>query len=55
MKKIFIVSACAFALCLTSCASKQAPETDTSVDAPQTENTQTENEEAEDTSENTES
>ncbi len=26
MKKIFIASACAFSLCLTSCASKQAPE-----------------------------
>ena len=37
MKKILIATACAFTLCLTSCASKAAPETKTETQPPQTE------------------
>lgn len=37
MKKVLIASVCAFALCLTSCASKQAPLEETQQQAPQTE------------------
>ena len=37
MKKILIAPACAFTLCLTSCASKAAPETKTETQPPQTE------------------
>ena len=45
MKKILIATACAVTLCFTGCASKQAPETDTQTQAPQTEITPTEAEE----------
>ena len=56
MKKVLIASVCAFALCLTSCASKQAPLEEAQPEAPQTEVDVTEtNEEAEETQpENTE-
>lgn len=56
MKKVLIASVCAFALCLTSCASKQAPLEEAQPEAPQTEVDVTEtNEEVEETqSENTE-
>ena len=56
MKKVLIASVCAFALCLTSCASKQAPLEETQPEAPQTEVDVTEtNEEVEETQpENTE-
>lgn len=37
MKKILIAAACVFILCLTSCASDQAPETENQIQAPQTE------------------
>ena len=37
MKKILIATACAFTLCLTSCASKTAPETESKNQPPQTE------------------
>lgn len=40
MKKILIASSCAIMLCFTSCASKQAPDTDSQTEAPQTENTE---------------
>ena len=42
MKKILIASSCAIMLCFTSCASKQAPETDSQVEAPETETSETE-------------
>ncbi len=42
MKKILIASACAFTLCFTSCASKQAPETESQTQAPLEEQTETE-------------
>lgn len=38
MKKILIASACAFTLCFTSCASKQAPESEAQTETPQIEN-----------------
>lgn len=37
MKKILIAAACVFILCLTSCASDQAPEKENQIQAPQTE------------------
>ncbi len=37
MKKNLIAAACVFILCLTSCASDQAPETENQIQAPQTE------------------
>jgi hypothetical protein len=37
MKKILIASSCAILLCFTSCASKQAPEADSQIEAPETE------------------
>ena len=37
MKKILIASACALTLCLTSCATKQAPESESQTQAPQNE------------------
>ena len=53
MKKILIASACAITLCFTSCASKQAPATDSQVEqAPQIEaETNADEESAEETSE----
>ena len=55
MKKILIASSCAFLLCFTSCATKQAPENDSQIEAPQAENAENEvtNEETS-TDENTE-
>ena len=44
MKKILIAVLCVFALCFTSCASKQAPETEPQVESPVPENTETEQE-----------
>ena len=40
MKKILIASSCAIMLCFTSCASKQAPEADSQIEAPETDNTE---------------
>ena len=37
MKKILIASSCAILLCFTSCASKQAPESESQIEAPETE------------------
>ncbi len=55
MKKILIATACAFTLCLTSCASKAAPETESDNQAPQTEIEENETQtESESTSENAE-
>ena len=42
MKKILIASSCAILLCFTSCASKQAPESEVQIEAPATEGTETE-------------
>lgn len=42
MKKMFIVSACAIALCFTSCATKQAPAAESQTEAPQTTETEEE-------------
>lgn len=42
MKKILIASSCAILLCFTSCASKQAPESESQIEAPATESTETE-------------
>ena len=42
MKKILIASSCAILLCFTSCASKQAPESEAQIEAPATEGTETE-------------
>lgn len=55
MKKLLIASSCAFLLCFTSCATKQAPENDSQIEAPQAENAENEvtNEETS-TDENTE-
>ena len=39
MKKILIATTCIFALCLTSCASDQPPETEVQAEAPNVENT----------------
>ena len=39
MKKILIASTCALTLCFTSCASKEVPETDSQIQAPQPEQT----------------
>ena len=65
MKKILIATSCAITLCLTSCATKQAPQTDSQIEAPETEaaaetsadeNTQSDSEqEASDNSENSQS
>ena len=58
MKKILIASACAFALCFTSCASKKAPDTEAQTEAPENENLEeenasdTENSETEDSQDN---
>ncbi len=62
MKKILIATSCAITLCLTSCATKQAPQIDSQIEAPETEaaaealadeNTQSDSEqEASDNSEN---
>ena len=51
MKKIFIASACAFTLCLTSCASKAAPETEAQPEVPEltSEEMAAENQNAEET------
>ena len=35
MKKVFIVSVCAFTLCLTSCATKPVPEDEVQTETPQ--------------------
>ena len=55
MKKLLIASSCAFLLCFTSCATKQAPENESQIEAPQAENAENEvtNEETS-TDENTE-
>ncbi len=37
MKKILIASSCAILLCFTSCATKQAPESESQIEAPETE------------------
>ncbi len=58
MKKILIASAFAFTLCLTSCASDKAPETEDQVEAPQTESpdeTAEQNDSEDNTSSDTES
>ena len=40
MKKILIATVCAFSLCLTACASKEAPVEKAQIEAPQTESTE---------------
>ena len=58
MKKILIASAFAFTLCLTSCASDKAPETEDQVEAPQAESpdeTAEQNDSEDNTSSDTES
>ena len=51
MKKILIASACAILLCFTSCASKQAPESESQIEAPETESTETEENSSEENNE----
>ncbi|WP_022931594.1 hypothetical protein [Treponema bryantii] len=48
MKKILIASSCAFMLCFTSCASKQAPESESQIEAPATESTEAKDNSAQD-------
>lgn len=51
MKKILIASSCAILLCFTSCASKQAPESESQIEAPATESTETEENSSEENNE----
>ena len=51
MKKILIASSCAILLCFTSCASKQAPESESQIEAPATESTETEEKSSEENNE----
>ena len=46
MKKILIAGSCAIILCFTSCATKQAPENDSQIEAPQAETSETKEEES---------
>jgi outer membrane biosynthesis protein TonB len=46
MKKILIAGSCAILLCFTSCATKQAPENDSQIAAPQAETAETKEEES---------
>ena len=55
MKKILIAGSCAFLLCLTSCASKKAPETESETQAPQIELSEEETSDAENTESDSES
>ena len=48
MKKILIASSCAILLCFTSCASKQAPESESQIEAPATESTEAKDNSAQD-------
>ncbi len=46
MKKILIAGSCAILLCFTSCATKQAPENDSQIEAPDAETSETKEEES---------
>ncbi len=46
MKKILIAGSCAILLCFTSCATKQAPENDSQIEAPQADTSETKEEES---------
>ena len=54
MKKILIATACAFTLCLTSCASKQTPETQSEAQPPVSEIDNAEQTDSKDTTESEE-